>query len=403
MEDNDKFMPKDESSPKKEDSTPKKEEANNSEENKEQSTPKKEETSSEKEMPVSTEDKKENLQKETTEENVATPQTGSVHDLPMQETNEDIIWLSQRVNDVRLKLADFIIGQEEMVDLLMTGIFSAGHVLLEGVPGVAKTLSAKVLAKALDIDFSRIQFTPDLMPSDVIGTSVFNMKESTFSFKKGPIFSNIVLIDEINRAPAKTQAALFEVMEERQITYDGEQYNMEFPFLVIATQNPIEQEGTYNLPEAQLDRFLFKITLDYPELEDEIKILQRYKNNIQSPDLTTIKPVLKVSDIQRIQKLVQDNVVEDELITYVAKIIDKTRNHGKVYLGASPRASLAILKSAKAVAAIRGRSFVTPDDIQFVAPHVLSHRLILTPDAEMEGTSTKEVVEDIIQEIEVPR
>lgn len=402
MEDNEKFMPKDDSSPKKEAS-------NNSEENKEQSNPKKparptggEETSAEKEEAPTNEEKKETSPK-TTSEDESVPQTGSVHDLPMQETNEDIIWLSQRVNDIRLKLADFIIGQQEMVDLLMTGIFSAGHVLLEGVPGVAKTLSAKVLSKALDIDFSRIQFTPDLMPSDVIGTSVFNMKESTFSFKKGPIFSNIVLIDEINRAPAKTQAALFEVMEERQITYDGEQYDMEFPFLVIATQNPIEQEGTYNLPEAQLDRFLFKITLDYPDLEDEVKILQRYKNNIKSPDLSSIKPVLTVSDIQRVQKLVQDNVVEDELISYVAKIIDKTRNHGKVYLGASPRASLAILKSAKAVAAIRGRSFVTPDDIQFVAPHVLSHRLILTPDAEMEGTSTKEVVEDIIQEIEVPR
>jgi MoxR-like ATPase len=409
MEDNDKFMPKDESSPKKEESTPKKEEAEKSEGNKEQATEKKparpadgEEVSAEKETTSTDADKQESLPKKTSEEETVL-QTKSVHDLPMQETNEDIIWLSQRVNDVRSKLADFIIGQEEMVDLLMTGIFSAGHILLEGVPGVAKTLSAKVLSKALDIDFSRIQFTPDLMPSDVIGTSVFNMKESTFSFKKGPIFSNIVLIDEINRAPAKTQAALFEVMEERQITYDGEQYNMEFPFLVIATQNPIEQEGTYNLPEAQLDRFLFKITLDYPELEDEIKILQRYKNNIKSPDLSSIKPVLKVADIQRIQKLVQDNIVEDELITYVAKIIDKTRNHGKIYLGASPRASLAILKSSKAVAAIRGRSFVTPDDIQFVAPHVLSHRLILTPDAEMEGTSTKEVVEDIIQEIEVPR
>lgn len=394
MEDNDKYMPKGESAPKKETTT-------NSEENKEESTPKKEDVPTEKEV-ASAGEKEGSSPKKTSEEETL-PQTKSVNDLPMQETNEDIIWLSQRVNDVRLKLADFIIGQEEMVDLLMTGIFSAGHVLLEGVPGVAKTLSAKVLAKALDIDFSRIQFTPDLMPSDVIGTSVFNMKESTFSFKKGPIFSNIVLIDEINRAPAKTQAALFEVMEERQITYDGEQYDMEFPFLVIATQNPIEQEGTYNLPEAQLDRFLFKITLEYPELEDEIKILHRYKNNIKSPDLTNIKPVLKVSDIQRIQTLVQDNVVEDELITYVAKIIGKTRNHGKVYLGASPRASLAILKSAKAVAAIRGRGFVTPDDIQFVAPHVLSHRLILTPDAEMEGTSTKEVVEDIIQEIEVPR
>ncbi|MEX1192728.1 MAG: MoxR family ATPase [Brumimicrobium sp.] len=323
--------------------------------------------------------------------------------MPLQESSEDLIWLSQRVNDIRIKLADYIVGQQEMVELLMTGIFSSGHILLEGVPGVAKTLSAKVLAKALDIDFSRIQFTPDLMPSDVLGTSVFNMKESTFSFKKGPVFSNIVLIDEINRAPAKTQAALFEVMEERQITYDGEQYDMEFPFLVIATQNPIEQEGTYNLPEAQLDRFLFKITLDYPDLEDEIKILQRYKNNIESPNLEAIKPVLKASDIKRIQNLVKENIVEDEIIKYVAKIVDKTRNHGKVYLGASPRASLAILKSAKAMAAIRGRSFVTPDDVQFVAPHVLSHRLVLTPDAEMEGTSNTEIVNEIIQELEVPR
>lgn len=324
-------------------------------------------------------------------------------DILKQESNDELIWLSQRVNEIRMRLAEFIVGQQEMVELLMTGIFSSGHVLLEGVPGVAKTLSAKVLAKTLDTEFSRIQFTPDLMPSDVIGTSVFNMKESSFSFRKGPIFSNIVLIDEINRAPAKTQAALFEVMEERQITYDGEEYRMEFPFLVIATQNPIEQEGTYSLPEAQLDRFLFKISLSYPDLDEEIQILKRYKNNIQTPDLDSIEPVLKGSDISRIQKLVRETIVEDELITYVAKIIDKTRNHGKVYLGASPRASLAILKSAKAMAAIRGRSFVTPDDIQFVAPHVLGHRLILTPDAEMEGTTPLEIINDILQEIEVPR
>jgi MoxR-like ATPase len=327
----------------------------------------------------------------------------SEEDVPFEERNEELVWLAQKVNQIRIKLGDYIIGQEEMVELLMTGIFSAGHILLEGVPGVAKTLSAKVLSKALDIDFSRIQFTPDLMPSDVIGTSVFDMKQSTFSFKKGPIFSNIVLIDEINRAPAKTQAALFEVMEERQITYDGINYQMDFPFLVIATQNPIEQEGTYNLPEAQLDRFLFKINLAYPTVENEVKILHRYKNNIQSPSLDSIKAVITAEDIRKVQQLVKDIVVEDTLISYVAQLIDKTRNHGKIYLGASPRASLAIVKSAKAIAAIRGRSFTTPDDIQFVAQHVLNHRLILTPDAEMEGTTTLEIVDQILQEIEVPR
>lgn len=225
------------------------------------------------------------------DENTSPEEKTTSTDSELGGTNPEIEWLAERVNQIRSSLGDYIIGQHEVIDLLMTGIFSAGHILLEGVPGVAKTLSAKVLAKALDIDFSRIQFTPDLMPSDVIGTSVYNMKESTFSFKKGPIFSNIVLIDEINRAPAKTQAALFEVMEERQITYDGESYQMSRPFMVIATQNPIEQEGTYSLPEAQLDRFLFKIQLDYPSLDEEIEIINRYKNNIQQADLSKIKPV----------------------------------------------------------------------------------------------------------------
>ncbi len=320
-----------------------------------------------------------------------------------ERSNEDLIWLSQRVNDIRAQMAKYIIGQNEMVELLMTGIFSSGHILLEGVPGVAKTLSSKVLAKVIDVEFSRIQFTPDLMPSDVIGTTVFNMKDATFSFRQGPVFSNIVLIDEINRAPAKTQAALFEVMEERQITYDGNVYSMESPFLVVATQNPVEQEGTYSLPEAQLDRFLFKIVLDYPTLEEEVSILQRYKNNIKTPSLDEIVPVLKATDIAKIQAMVEQLVIEDHLVDYIAKIADKTRQHGKLYLGASPRASLAILRSAKAIAAIRGRDFVTPDDIQFVAPHVMNHRLILTPEAEMEGITTREVIEEIIQTIEVPR
>lgn len=320
-----------------------------------------------------------------------------------ERSNEDLIWLSQRVNDIRAQMAKYIIGQNEMVELLMTGIFSSGHILLEGVPGVAKTLSSKVLAKVIEVEFSRIQFTPDLMPSDVIGTTVFNMKDATFSFRQGPVFSNIVLIDEINRAPAKTQAALFEVMEERQITYDGNVYSMESPFLVVATQNPVEQEGTYSLPEAQLDRFLFKIVLDYPTLEEEVSILQRYKNNIKTPTLDEVVPVLKATDIAKIQTMVEQLVIEDQLVDYIAKIADKTRQHGKLYLGASPRASLAILRSAKAIAAIRGRDFVTPDDIQFVAPHVMNHRLILTPEAEMEGITTREIIEDIIQTIEVPR
>lgn len=353
--------------------------------------------------------KEEATESSVTENSAMTP-TDSVEPIAsgassyaFERQNEELIWVASKVNNVRIELAKFVIGQHDMVELMLAGIFSNGHLLLEGVPGVAKTLSSKVLSKALDIDFSRIQFTPDMMPSDVIGTSVFNMKDSSFYFKKGPIFSNIVLIDEINRAPAKTQAALFEVMEERQITYDGTLYPMTFPFLVVATQNPIEQEGTYSLPEAQLDRFLFKIKLDYPELYQEEEILQRYKNNIKAPDLNTVKPVFTVSEIQKVQDIVEKIIIEDNLVKYIANITHKTRNHGKIYLGGSPRASLSILKSSKAIAAIRGRDFVTPEDIQFVAKPVLNHRLILTPEAEMEGLTTEDVVNEIIQTIEVPR
>lgn len=342
-----------------------------------------------------------NLEESTPAETPAEQVSGQ--QFGFERENKELLWVAQKVDDVRNVLGQFVIGQVEMVDLLMAGIFANGHVLLEGAPGVAKTLSAKVLSKSLNIDFSRIQFTPDMMPSDVLGTSVFNMKDSTFSFKKGPIFSNIVLIDEINRAPAKTQAALFEVMEERQITYDGERYPMSFPFLVIATQNPIEQEGTYNLPEAQLDRFLFKIKLDYPELHEEEQILQRYKNNISTPDLSSIEAVFDAAEIQKIQNTVEKVIVEDNLVKYIASITHKTRNHGKIYLGGSPRASLSIIKSAKAVAAIRGRDFVTPEDIQFVAKHVLNHRLILTPEAEMEGVRAEDVIEEILKTLEVPR
>ncbi len=317
--------------------------------------------------------------------------------------NTDLIWLANKVNDVREELRKYIIGQNEMIELLLVGIFSNGHILLEGVPGIAKTLSSKALAKVLAVDFSRIQFTPDLMPSDVIGTSVYNMKDSSFNFKKGPVFSNIVLIDEINRAPAKTQAALFEVMEERQITFDGVRYPMNYPFLVVATQNPIEQEGTYQLPEAQLDRFIFKIKLEYPSIEEEALILTRYKDQMKAPELSEIKPVFNAEDLQKVQLTVEKTVVEDRLIQYIANLVGRTRNHAKLYLGGSPRASLSILKAAKSFASIRGRDFVTPDDIQFVSIPVLNHRLILTPEAEMEGIHVEDVIREIIQSVEVPR
>jgi MoxR-like ATPase len=312
-------------------------------------------------------------------------------------------FINQKVTSTREEIGKYVIGQHDMVDLLLISIFSNGHVLLEGVPGVAKTLTAKVLSKTLSVDFARIQFTPDLMPSDVIGTSVYNLKNSEFTFKKGPVFSNIVLIDEINRAPAKTQAALFEVMEERQISYDGDVYKMEFPFLVLATQNPVEQEGTYNLPEAQLDRFLFKIKIDYPTMTEEQEILRRYKNNIKSPSLDAINGIFTPKDLQEIQEIVEKVRIEDQILKYIAEITNKTRNHAKLYLGGSPRASLSMLKASKAFAAIRGRDFVIPDDVQFVATHVLNHRLIMTPEAEMEGISIEEIIHEIIGEVEVPR
>ena len=323
--------------------------------------------------------------------------------LSFERNNSELLWVAQKVNELRAEIGKHVIGQEHIVELILAGVFANGHVLLEGVPGVAKTLSAKLIARLMKVDFSRIQFTPDLMPSDVIGTSVFNMKEGRFIFNKGPIFSNIVLIDEINRAPAKTQAALFEVMEERQITFDGVQYPMEFPFLVIATQNPIEQEGTYSLPEAQLDRFIFKIKMDYPSLEEEAHILTRYKAANGPIDMDTITPLFSSEDIKRVHSLMQEMVVEASLINYIAAITHRTRSHAKLYLGASPRASLSMLRAGKALAALRGRDFITPEDIQYIALPVLTHRIILTPEAEMEGITTEEVIRQILAEIEIPR
>lgn len=311
--------------------------------------------------------------------------------------------LQDNVQKVKAEIAKVIVGQNKMIDQLLVAVLSNGHVLLEGVPGVAKTISAKLLAKTLSLDFSRIQFTPDLMPSDIIGTSVFDLSKSTFEFKKGPIFSNFVLIDEINRAPAKTQAALFEVMEERQITADGTTYVLDRPFLVIATQNPIEQEGTYRLPEAQLDRFLFKINIDYPNLTEEIHILQK-ENDLQSRDkMSAIATIISQSHIIEFQELVKQILVEQNLIEYIAKIVLNTRENAFLYLGASPRASIAILNAAKGFAALRGRDFVTPDDIKDAAIPVLQHRVVVTPEREMEGITSTEIIKQIVDSVEIPR
>ena len=314
----------------------------------------------------------------------------------------DLSLLNSKVGAARIEIGKYLIGQHEMVDLLLIGLFCGGHVLLEGVPGVAKTLTAKVLSKTLLVDFSRIQFTPDLMPSDIIGTSVYNLKSGEFIFKKGPVFTNIVLIDEINRAPAKTQSALFEVMEERQITYDGVQYDLDFPFLVIATQNPIEQEGTYRLPEAQLDRFLFKVNLHYPTLEEEKEILVRYRKKHET-NIENVQGLFSKSDLSAIQNTIEQVTLDDSLVGYIANITHETRSHGKLYLGGSPRASLSMMKTSKAIAAMKGRDFVIPDDVQYVAFHVLNHRVILTPEAEMEGMDASIIIQEIIQKVEVPR
>ena len=311
--------------------------------------------------------------------------------------------LQENVQKVKAEIAKVIVGQNKMIDQLLVAVLSNGHVLLEGVPGVAKTISAKLLAKTLSLDFSRIQFTPDLMPSDIIGTSVFDLSKSTFEFKKGPIFSNFVLIDEINRAPAKTQAALFEVMEEHQITADGTTYVLEKPFLVIATQNPIEQEGTYRLPEAQLDRFLFKINIEYPNLAEEIHIIQK-ENELQSRDkMSAIATIISQSHIIEFQELVKQILIEQNLIEYIAKIVLNTRENAFLYLGASPRASIAILNAAKGFAALRGRDFVTPDDIKDAAIPVLQHRVVVTPEREMEGITSIEIIKQIVDSVEIPR
>ncbi|MBA5628270.1 AAA family ATPase [Moheibacter lacus] len=332
------------------------------------------------------------------------PETTPQHSSGLDFQNRiDLSKIQKGVAEIRNQLGKVIVGQEEFIELLMVSIFANGHALIEGVPGVAKTITTKLIARTMDVGFSRIQFTPDLMPSDILGTSVFDIKKNEFDFKKGPVFSNIILIDEINRAPAKTQAALFEVMAERQITMDGVQYEMEHPFLVFATQNPVEQEGTYRLPEAQLDRFLFKIEVGYPSLDEEIAILDGNHLRKNEDPTELIGAIFSAKEIAEFQYIIQNVLVEPKLIRYIASIVHTTRNNPFLFLGASPRASISILNAAKAVAAIRGRDFVIPEDIKFVAIPALKHRIVVSPEKEMEGISSTQIINQIIESIEIPR
>ncbi|NCT76153.1 MAG: MoxR family ATPase [Chitinophagaceae bacterium] len=318
-----------------------------------------------------------------------------------QRTNLEA--LNQAVMGIRSEIGKVIVGQDEMVKLILAALLADGHVLIEGVPGVAKTLTAKLVARSVDAGFSRIQFTPDLMPSDVLGTPVFNPRDAVFEFKKGPLFSNIVLVDEINRAPAKTQSALLEVMEEKQVSVDGKTYLMDAPFMVLATQNPVEQEGTYRLPEAQLDRFLFKVVVPYPSEAEELAILSQFHKMGNQQALDVVRPVLSGQMINEIRKQIRTILIEEKLLQFIARLVHQTRNHKSIYLGASPRASLAIMNAAKAIAAMQGRDFVTPDDIREVAVPVLRHRIMLSPDKEMEGVTEAEVIRQIIQGLDIPR
>lgn len=319
------------------------------------------------------------------------------------ETSPAIGKVQAGIQKIRTELGKVIVGQHELIDALIIGIVANGHCLIEGVPGIAKTLSAKLLAMTMSVDYSRIQFTPDMMPSDILGTSIFNPKTSSFEFKKGPIFSSLILIDEINRAPAKTQSALFEVMAERQITMDGHTYPMTHPFLVFATQNPIEQEGTYRLPEAQLDRFLFKININYPNLTDEISILEQHNSRHGKSETANVKAMVTAQEVVEMQQIAQDVAVEKSILEYIAKIVTQTRNHNMLYLGASPRASIAILNASKAKAAMSSRDFIIPEDVKHVAVLALRHRVVLSPEKEMEGLTPDSILKELIESVEVPR
>lgn len=315
----------------------------------------------------------------------------------MESTIEEV---SKKIMD---SIASVMVGQQAVLKLMMGGFLAGGHLLVEGVPGIAKTLMARLLASAVDVDFSRIQFTPDLLPGDALGSNLYRSNLGQFEFIKGPVFTNILLADEINRAPAKTQSALFEVMEEQQVTIDGTTYELPAPFMVVATQNPIELEGTYPLPEAQLDRFMIKINMQFPSRSEEIEILHRFKSDFGRATEKDLKPVASKAAILSAQALVQAIFIKDELINYLADLTMATRNHEGLILGASPRATLSVMKMSKAIAGLSGRDYVIPEDILDVIKPVLLHRLIIDPERAIAGQTIEGILAEIIDSVPIPR
>ena len=306
---------------------------------------------------------------------------------------------------IKTEAAKTIVGQTDVFEQVVVALFSGGHVLLEGVPGTAKTLIAKTLARLIRAEYKRVQFTPDLMPSDIVGTSVFNLQNSEFSLRRGPVFTQILLADEINRAPAKTQSALLEAMEEHQVTIEGVTNKLPEPFMVLATQNPVEYEGTYPLPEAQLDRFLMKVRITYPPLPAETEILRRYHTGFDAHKLDDagLLPVMSPVDIAEAQAAILAVKVETGVLDYIARLLDATRKSPDLLLGGSPRAGIALLLTSKTYAALQGRDYARPDDIKFLAPPVLRHRIILRPEAEVEGLDADKIIARILARVEVPR
>lgn len=313
--------------------------------------------------------------------------------------------MNEQYRALRDELSKVIFGQDEVIDFALAALFSCGHVLLEGPPGVAKTLTVRTLAATLDLGYRRIQMTPDLLPTDITGSSIYRDDTHTFEFRRGPIFSSFVLADEINRASARTQSALLEAMQELQVTYDGVSYALPEPFIVFATQNPIEQEGTYPLPLAQLDRFMFKVKVSYPPPEDERRVLQQHHatSGMSSPERFLVNKVMTPQHILETRNLIRQTHVRDEVIAYVQRLIQATREHDSLAVGGSPRAGLMLLMAAKSLAWFAGRDFVIPDDVKTALLPALRHRIILSPTAELEGINTDHVLYEILEAVEVPR
>jgi MoxR-like ATPase len=326
-------------------------------------------------------------------------------ELPGEGTLDRVRTVEEVADRVGAEVRKAIVGQDEMIEMLTVALLAGGHVLLEGVPGTAKTLAARAFGRACDVSFARIQFTPDLMPSDIIGTNVFEPATATFRLRKGPVFAGIVLADEINRTPPKTQAALLEAMEERRVTIDGVSHDLPSPFLVCATQNPVEFEGTYPLPEAQLDRFMLKIVLDYPSDAEEQAVLERYQAGFRAADLSTaaLQPAVTEVDMAALRREVDAVAVSQDVRRYIVALARTIRANRHVVLGPSPRASVTLMLAAKAMAAIRGRDFVTPDDVKTLAPAVFRHRILLRPESEIEGHTADRVVDATLEAVEVPR